>query len=101
MLCRYIPKEPHLICWKSFPLDEQVSFIEELIYISVRDVRQLRSIVIPIVKVHWRHQPLNMTNWEVESDIRSSYPQLFIYSGISISFSLRTTRFLVADDVTT
>ena len=51
MFRRYIPDESHVIHWESIKLIERLSFVEEPVCILARNVRRLRSRVIPVVKV--------------------------------------------------
>ena len=50
MLRRYISNESHIICWESVQLDERLSFVEEPVSSLARDIRRLRSRVIPVVR---------------------------------------------------
>ena len=68
---------------------ERLSFIKEPISILSSDVKQLHSRHIPVVKVQCRHRPLDEATWEFESNMHSSYPQLFVDLGTSLSFSSR------------
>lgn len=42
-----------------------------------RHVRKLRSKEIPIIKVLWRNHSQKEVMWEVEEEMRFSYPYLF------------------------
>lgn len=68
-------------------MDERSVFVDELVSILAKDVRRLRFKDIPIVKVQWRHRPVEEANWETEHDMRAQYPYLFKPSGISLSFT--------------
>ncbi|WMV46185.1 hypothetical protein MTR67_039573 [Solanum verrucosum] len=52
MLHRYVPDESHVIQYDAVHLADNFRYIEEPIAILARDVRQLRSRAIPVVKVH-------------------------------------------------
>lgn len=69
--------------------------------ILVRDVRRLDSRGNPMFKVQWRQCPVEEANWEVESDMCSSYSQFFINSGTSCLVVRGQTRVLVMDVVIT
>ncbi|WMV08050.1 hypothetical protein MTR67_001435 [Solanum verrucosum] len=58
MLSRYVPDESHVIQYDAVDLDDSLRYIEEPVVILARDVRRLRSRAIPVVKVHWRHRPV-------------------------------------------
>jgi len=52
MLHQYIPYESHVLRWDLVQLDDCLTFVEEPIAIFARDVRQLHSRDIHVVKVH-------------------------------------------------
>ncbi|WMV38025.1 hypothetical protein MTR67_031410 [Solanum verrucosum] len=83
MLRRYVPDESHVIQYDAVDLDESLRYIEEPVGILARDVRWLRSRVIPVVKVHWRHRPVEEGTWETEHEMRAQFPGLFKHSGTS------------------
>ncbi|WMV15181.1 hypothetical protein MTR67_008569 [Solanum verrucosum] len=60
MMRRYVPDESHVS-----------------IAILVRDVRQLRLRAFPVVKVRWRHHPVEEATWETEQEMREQFPSLF------------------------
>ncbi|KAH0672578.1 hypothetical protein KY284_023665 [Solanum tuberosum] len=55
----------------------------EPVAILARDVRRLRSRAIPVVKVRWRHRPVEEATWETEQEMREQFPGLFEPSGTS------------------
>ncbi|WMV44398.1 hypothetical protein MTR67_037783 [Solanum verrucosum] len=63
--------------------------------ILARDVRQLRSRVIPVVKIRWRHRPIEEATWETEQEMREQFPSLFEPSGISLSLLSQAKVLLV------
>ncbi|WMV38029.1 hypothetical protein MTR67_031414 [Solanum verrucosum] len=83
MLRRYVPNESHLIQYDAVDLDDSLRYIEEPVAILARDVRRLRSRAIPVVKVHWRHLPVEEATWETEHEMRAQFPGLFEHSGTS------------------
>lgn len=70
ILILYILDESRMVCWDSAQL-ERLTFVEELVFLA-KDIRQLYSRDIPMVKVRWRHYPIEKTTWEFESNIHSS-----------------------------
>ena len=58
-------------------VNEDLTFEEEPIAIVDYQVRQLRSKVIPMVKVLWRNNNVEEHTWETEVEIRTTYPYLF------------------------
>ncbi|WMV38610.1 hypothetical protein MTR67_031995 [Solanum verrucosum] len=51
MLRRYVPDESHVLQYGAVELDDRLTFVDELVVILARNVRRLRTRVIPIVKV--------------------------------------------------
>ena len=77
MLRKYLPNESHVLHPQAIEVDSQMSYVEEPIVVVDRQVRKLRSKEIPSVKVIWNHHGENEATWELEEDMRRSYPQLF------------------------
>lgn len=46
------------------PFDKELSYEEELIAILAKDVRKLRTQVIPHVKVYWRNRIIEEATWD-------------------------------------
>ncbi|WMV08602.1 hypothetical protein MTR67_001987 [Solanum verrucosum] len=51
-------------------LDDRLTFVEEPFAILARDVRRLCSRAISVVKVRWRHRPVEEATWETEQEMR-------------------------------
>ncbi|XP_070054844.1 uncharacterized protein [Nicotiana tomentosiformis] len=62
-------------------LDESLGYEEEPIAIIGRQVCQLRSKKIAVVKVQWRGQLVEEVTWEAEEDM-SRYPHFFSTTGM-------------------
>ena len=96
MLRRYIPDESHVLRYDSVELDDRLTFVEELVAILARDVRQLRSRSIPVVKVQWRHRPIEEATWEIEQEMQEQFPSLFDPPGnFSLTASISAFRALL------
>ncbi|XP_049378030.1 uncharacterized protein LOC125856072, partial [Solanum stenotomum] len=76
MLRRYVPDESHVLQYDAVELDDRLTFVEEPVAILSRDVRRLRSRAIPVVKVRWRHRPVEEATWEIEHEMRAQFPDL-------------------------
>lgn len=63
------------------------------------DVRRLRTREILVVKVQWRHRPIEEATWEIESEMWAQYPHLFETSGTFLSLTYGDESFLVVDVV--
>ena len=58
-------------------LNEDLTFEEEPVAIVDYQVRQLRSKIIPMVKMLWRSNNVDERTWETEAEIRAEHPYLF------------------------
>ena len=45
--------------------------------ILAREDKQLRNMIIPLVKVQWSRQGTEEASWEREEDMRRVFPDLF------------------------
>ncbi|GJY77099.1 hypothetical protein Tco_0482215 [Tanacetum coccineum] len=72
-----LSEENLVIPMKELRLDDKLNFMEELVEIMDREVKQLRQSRIPIVKVRWNSKKGPEFTWEREDQIRSKYPHLF------------------------
>ncbi|GKA32948.1 putative reverse transcriptase domain-containing protein [Tanacetum coccineum] len=81
---------------KELRLDDKLNFIEELVKIMDREVKQLKKSRIPIIKVRWKSKRGPEFTWECEDQIRIKYPHLFFkhHSGIQLNLG---TRFLLRE----
>ncbi|XP_015161811.1 uncharacterized protein [Solanum tuberosum] len=60
---------PYETLWIVVEWDVFLTFVEELVANLDRDVRQLNSRAIPVVKVRWRHRPVEEAIWETEHEM--------------------------------
>ncbi|GJU64165.1 putative reverse transcriptase domain-containing protein [Tanacetum coccineum] len=58
-------------------LDDKLNFVEELVEVMDREIKQLKQSRIPIVKVRWNSKRGPEFTWECEDQIRAKYPHLF------------------------
>ena len=58
-------------------LKEDLSFEIQPVAIVDQEMKQLRSKVIPMVKVLWKSNMIEEMTWEPEAFIRNHYPYLF------------------------
>ena len=58
-------------------MKEDLTFEEEPVAIIDCQVCQLRSKMIPMVKVLWRKNDVEEHTWETEAEMRVEYPYLF------------------------
>ena len=77
MLKKYIADPSHILEVPPVELEEDLSFKVQPIAIVDQEMRQLRSKVIPMVKVLWRSDSIEEVTWKTETSIRNHYPYLF------------------------
>ncbi|GKC41410.1 hypothetical protein Tco_1059132 [Tanacetum coccineum] len=66
-------------------IDKTLRFVEELIEIMDREIRNLKRSKIPLVKVHWNSKRGPEFTWECENHMKSKYPQLFVDRAVESS----------------
>ncbi|GKA14640.1 putative reverse transcriptase domain-containing protein [Tanacetum coccineum] len=76
-LKKCISNESLVIPMKELRLDDKLNFVEKLIEIMDREVKQLKRSCILIVKVKWNSKRGPEFTWECKDQIRAKYPHLF------------------------
>nr|GEW37494.1 hypothetical protein [Tanacetum cinerariifolium] len=76
-LKKCLSDESIVIPMKELQLDDKLNFVEELVEIMDREVKQLRQSRIPILKVRWNSKRGPKFTWEREDQICAKYPHLF------------------------
>ena len=76
MLKKYIPDPSHILEAPPIELEEDLSFGVQPIAIIDQEMKQLRSKVIPMVKVLWRSNTIGEMTWKTETFMRNHYPHL-------------------------
>ena len=82
MLRKYRSDPSHILQEQPVELREDLTYAEEPVRILTRELRQLRSRTIPLVKVLWGKHSKAEATWEREEDMRNKYPHLFPPSGM-------------------
>ena len=77
MLRKYISDPSHVLRPQSIEISEDLTYEEYPMAIVDRQVRQLRTKEIPMVKVLWSNYTVEDYKWETEAAMRESYPYLF------------------------
>ena len=77
MLRKYILDPLHVLREQPVQLKENLTYEETLVQIVDHKEQELRSKVIPLVKVLWRNHEREAATWELEAQMRRQYPQLF------------------------
>nr|GEX54211.1 putative reverse transcriptase domain, ribonuclease H-like domain, aspartic peptidase domain protein [Tanacetum cinerariifolium] len=75
-LKKCLSDESLIIPMKELKLDEKLNFIEEPVEIMDREMKKLRQIRIPIIKVRWNSKRGPEYTWEHEDEIRAKYLHL-------------------------
>ncbi|GJQ92735.1 putative reverse transcriptase domain-containing protein [Tanacetum coccineum] len=76
-LKKCLSDEPLEIPLDEIHIDDKLYFVEELVEIMDREVKQLKQSRIPIFKVRWNSRRGPEFTWEREDQFRKKYPHLF------------------------
>nr|GFC37942.1 putative reverse transcriptase domain-containing protein [Tanacetum cinerariifolium] len=77
--------EPLAIPLDGLHFDDKLQFVEEPVEIIDREVKQLRTSRVPIVKVRWNSRRGPEFTWEREDQFKKKYPHLFTKTAPSLS----------------
>nr|GFA58666.1 putative reverse transcriptase domain-containing protein [Tanacetum cinerariifolium] len=69
--------DPLVVPLEGLQLDDKLHFVEEPIEVMDREVKKLRQIRVPIVKVQWNSRRGPEFTWEREDQFRKKYLHLF------------------------
>ena len=81
ILRQYRSNPSHIIQEPEIKISKKLTYVEELIEILDRKVKQLRNKKIPIVKVKWSHHSPKEATWKVKEQIKHKCPYLFPEDG--------------------
>ncbi|GJU58041.1 putative reverse transcriptase domain-containing protein [Tanacetum coccineum] len=76
-LKKCLSDEPLEIPLDEIHIDDKLYFVEEPVEIMDREVKRLKQIRIPIIKVRWNSKRGPEFSWEREDQFRKKYPHLF------------------------
>ncbi|GJZ69229.1 putative reverse transcriptase domain-containing protein [Tanacetum coccineum] len=76
-LKKCLSDESLIIPMKELQLNDKLNFVEELVEIMDREIKQLKRSRIAIVKVRWNSKTGPKFTWERKDEIRVKYPHLF------------------------
>ncbi|XP_060965623.1 uncharacterized protein LOC133034537 [Cannabis sativa] len=76
-LRKYVSDPSHVLSYETLGLQEDLSYNERPVKILDQKDRILRNKTITLVKVLWRNSVVEEATWELESDMREQYPELF------------------------
>ena len=77
MLRKYEPDPSHVIDHSDLVLDEDASFEVQPVRVVDRREKVLQGKSIPLVGVLWSQHGIQEETWELETEMRSKYPELF------------------------
>ena len=77
MLRKYMSYSTHVLSFENLELDQDLFYEEKPVQILDRKDKVLRSKTIALVKVLWRNSKVEEATWELESEMRERYPELF------------------------
>ena len=77
MLKKYVSDPSHILETPPIELEEDLSFEIQPIVIIDQKMKQLRSKVIPMVKVLWISDAIEEMTWETEASMRNHYQYPF------------------------
>ena len=77
MLQKYEPDTTHVLDWHDLNLQEDVMYEEGPREILDKKEQVLRTKTIPLMKVLWNHHGVEEDTWDLESDMRNKYSELF------------------------
>ncbi|GKE98652.1 hypothetical protein Tco_0022003 [Tanacetum coccineum] len=77
--------DPLVVPLEGLQVDDKLHFVEELVEIMDREVKQLRRSRVPIVKVRWNSRRGPEFTWEREDQFKKKYPHLFTKTAPSSS----------------
>ncbi|XP_022863093.1 uncharacterized protein LOC111383245 [Olea europaea var. sylvestris] len=77
MLREYIGNPSHVLRNEPVEIKPDLTYEEKPIEILQREIKQLRSKKIPLVKVLWQNQSTEEATWKREDEMRVKYPELF------------------------
>ncbi|KZV38462.1 hypothetical protein F511_40669 [Dorcoceras hygrometricum] len=76
-LRKYVANSSHILRHEPIQLSPDLTYEEVPEKILSRENGKLRSRTIPMIKIQWANHTEREATWEVESDMKRSYPDLF------------------------
>ncbi|KAM6596576.1 hypothetical protein CsatA_007100 [Cannabis sativa] len=77
MLRKYVSNPTHVLSYDTLELAPDLSYEEQPVQILDRKDKVLRNKTIFLIKVLWKNNKVEEATWELESEIRTQYPELF------------------------
>lgn len=77
MLRKYELDPSHILEFELLEPREDISYMEQPIWVFNRKEQVLRTKMIPLVKIVWNHHLEEEATWEREEEMRECYPHYF------------------------
>ena len=77
LLRKYVPDPTHILSYEDIEVRPTGTYEEEPVRILERRKKQLRTKVVPLVKVLWSKHGTEEMTWETEEEMMKRFPQLF------------------------
>ncbi|KAM6553427.1 hypothetical protein CsatB_014189 [Cannabis sativa] len=77
MLRKYVSDLMHILSYEALELQLDLSFDEQPVQVLDMKKKVFRNKTIALVKVLWRNNKVEEATLELESDMRTQYPELF------------------------
>ena len=77
ILRNYIPNPTHVLEVQPIELKEDLSYEEEPVQVLDEKEQDLRTKMIPLIKVLWRNHDVQEATWETKEQMIKKYPHLF------------------------
>ena len=81
-LKKFVPDPNNVIKYEPLQVHEDLIYEEFFLWIIDRKEQVLRRGLIPYVKIHWSNHEEREATWELEDDMKTRYPHLFINEGM-------------------
>ncbi|GJR46940.1 putative reverse transcriptase domain-containing protein [Tanacetum coccineum] len=84
-LKKCLSNESLVIPLEELRVDDKLHFVEDPVEVMDREIKQLKKIRIPIIKVRWNSKRGPEFTWECEDQFKQKYPYLFTKTAPSSS----------------
>ncbi|KAL6128466.1 hypothetical protein ACLB2K_071821 [Fragaria x ananassa] len=78
LLRMYVPDASHVVDYGTIKVNADATFVVEPVRILNRSTKRLLRKEVDLVKVCWTHHDEGDASWDLESDMRTKYPRLFL-----------------------
>ena len=83
LLRKYVYDVSHVVQIEPIQLNKNLAYEEYLIQIVDTMDQILRRAIVKLVKVQWSNHEEREATWELESELKEKYPNLFYNQGMS------------------